>query len=165
MEEKNDQLKSTSVNRPLLIDQLDKMHADAVVLYFSGCSYLTIANELKVKRQTVAKWFMWNGICKPAYDELIKIDRKRNRKRIEKTMEELKSLLPGSIDALRKAIVSGSWEAGLSVLDRTGYGTTQKIETIDPVTEIVVKIIKPDEQVGDGSDTSVSEDTGSDAGI
>src|SRR4051794_36027310 len=101
--------KSTSVNKTFLYQGLAQRHQDAVLMLYGGFTYQRIAKELNVKYGTIRDWFMTGGICKPAYDELLKEHSKENRRKVKKIDKKIDEYLPDALETLYTAARSGNW--------------------------------------------------------
>lgn len=121
----------TNINE-LRFDQLEPTQQEAILLVFDGWRYEKIAERLKVRYGTIRAWFMTGGICKPAYDQLLKDQAKANMEILEKMNDEIQKALPDALKELIRSAKRGNWQAAVALLDRGGYSPTQKIEaTID----------------------------------
>ena len=138
------QQNATERNKTLLLDGLDQQYQDAVMLLYGGFTYQRIAKECKVTYSSVRRWFMSGGICKPAYDELLRQKTKENKKLAKQIDAKLKEYAPEALETLYKAAKTGNWLAAQSLLDRAGYSPLNRAQvTIDPdVKNRVMEILR-----------------------
>ncbi len=153
-----DEQNATERNSSYLFESLEAEQQEAVLYAFSGWPYPRIAKEIKRPYATVRRWFMTGGICKPAYDELIKQQAKENRKQLKKIADKIQEALPDALETLHKSAKGGNWKAAESLLHIGGHAPLTKIQaTIDNTDkEHVMAILK--ELRSDGNTTAVRQD-------
>jgi len=127
-----------------LYEDLPEKQQQAIFYRYGGWRYERIARELGFTYQRVREYFMANGECRAAYDELCSERTQRNKMAMDALKTKIEEMLPEMIEVLEKSAQSGNWQAAMALLDRGGFGPSQKIEaTVDQSEkEEVIRLIK-----------------------
>lgn len=140
---------TTTSNKSFLYETLDQQYQDAILMLYGGWSYQRIAKELKITYGAIRRWFMTGGICKPAYDELLKEHAKENRRKVKKIDKKIDEYLPDALETLYTAARSGNWKAAESLLHIGGKVPVQKIKAEVETKENDEKIKESAKQIAE----------------
>ena len=157
-----DRQEPTITDRNYLFQSLDQQYQDAILMHFDGIRYKQIAKELNVKYGTVRDWFMKGGICCAAFQELLDIRSKENKKKAKKIEKKFEEYAPDALETLYESAKAGNWKAAESLLDRAGYSPVQKIKTetdngdLDKVAEAIDKLSEYAKSTIDTSDKNTA---------
>src|SRR5205807_10289735 len=88
----------TSIHTAYLVDNLEKVHQEAVYMRFGGKEYMEIAEELKVAYTTVRHWFASDGICYAAHKQLADERSRENRKKFKQLDKKIQEYAPDALE-------------------------------------------------------------------
>jgi hypothetical protein len=111
-------------------EQLNPLHQRAVDLRLNGVKYKDIAQELGLKEQTIREWFIKDGICYFAFNQ-IKKEREKEKKDLFKEIDQrLKDIAIDAVIVLENTVRKGNWKAAVKALEMAGFEPVHKVADV-----------------------------------
>mgnify|MGYP001100767389 CR=1 FL=1 len=111
-------------------EQLKPLHQKAVDLRLNGVKYRDIAKEIGVKEQTVREWFIKDGICYFAFNQIKKEREKEKRDLFKEIDQRLKDIAIDAVIVLENTVRKGNWKAAVKALEMAGFEPVHKVADV-----------------------------------